>query len=82
MAKESPFARTRDPAALVNPVVTIETIRRVVAEALRAPAVSIAGSLQMVGKPPTAWRRLRKRSNFYPRWETRSARWFLPIARM
>jgi phosphate:Na+ symporter len=43
--KESSLARTLDPAALVNPVIAIEAVRRVVAEALSALAASIAASL-------------------------------------
>jgi phosphate:Na+ symporter len=51
-AKESALARTLDPAALVNPVVAIEAVRRVVAEALGTLAASIAASLSgTAGKP-------------------------------
>jgi phosphate:Na+ symporter len=51
-ARESPLARTLDPAALVNPVVAVEAVRRVVAEVLNTVAASIAVSLsKTVGKP-------------------------------
>ncbi len=52
--KESSLARTLDPAALVNPVIAIEAVRRVVAEALSALAASIAGSLSGTGGRPGA----------------------------
>lgn len=50
-ARESPLARILDPAALVNPVVAVEAVRRVVAEVLNTVAASIAASLsETVGK--------------------------------
>ena len=50
--RESPLARTLDPAALVNPVVAIEAVRRVVAEALGTNTATIAASLSgTAGKP-------------------------------
>ena len=53
-AKESPLARTLDPAALVNPVIAIEAVRRVVAEALGTLAASIAASLSGTAQKPGA----------------------------
>ena len=44
-SKESAIERVLDPAALVNPVVAVEAARRVVAEALNAIAISVAGAL-------------------------------------
>ncbi|HLY00744.1 MAG TPA: Na/Pi symporter [Roseiarcus sp.] len=50
--RESPLARTLDPAGLVNPVVAIEAVRRVVAEALGTITATIAASLSgTAGKP-------------------------------
>jgi phosphate:Na+ symporter len=44
-SKESALRRSLDPAALVNPVVAVETVRRAVANVLMALSVSIAASL-------------------------------------
>ena len=44
-SKESALGPSLDPAALVNPVVAVETVRRAVANVLRALSVSIAASL-------------------------------------
>jgi phosphate:Na+ symporter len=52
--KEPPLARTLDPAALVNPVIAIEAVRRVVAEALSTLAASTAASLSGTARKPDA----------------------------
>jgi len=44
-SKESARRRSLDPAALVNPVVAVETVRRAVAKVLTALCVSIGASL-------------------------------------
>ena len=44
-SKESPLERALDPAALLNPVVTIEAARRAVAEVLKTIAIAVAASL-------------------------------------
>jgi len=44
-SKESVLTRSLDPAALVNPIVAVETVRRVVADVLKALCISIAASL-------------------------------------
>jgi phosphate:Na+ symporter len=48
-SKESELTRSLDPAALVNPVVAVETVRRVVANVLKALCGSIAASLASEG---------------------------------
>jgi phosphate:Na+ symporter len=48
-AKESALTRSLDPAALANPVVAVETVRRVVANVLKALCGSIAASLVSEG---------------------------------
>ena len=47
--KESALRRSFDPAALVNPVVAVETVRRAVANVLKTLCVSIAASLSGEG---------------------------------
>jgi phosphate:Na+ symporter len=49
-SKESALTRSLDPAALVNPVVAVETVRRAVANVLTDLCVSIAASLAGEGR--------------------------------
>jgi phosphate:Na+ symporter len=44
-SKETALERALDPSALVNPVVAVETTRRVVAEILKTTAVSVSAAL-------------------------------------
>jgi phosphate:Na+ symporter len=44
-SKESPLQRALDPAALVNPVIAIESARRALADTLRTVTVSVVASL-------------------------------------
>lgn len=48
-SKASPLERSFDPAALVNPVIAVETVRRAVADVLETLCASIAASLSGEG---------------------------------
>ncbi|TCS03055.1 Na/Pi symporter [Rhizobium sp. BK418] len=48
-SRETPLERALDPSALVNPVIAVETTRRVVAEILKTSAASIAAALSSEG---------------------------------
>src|SRR5208283_3515907 len=43
-SQESSFERALDPAALVNPVLAVEAVRRVVADVVRTMAASVVAS--------------------------------------
>ncbi|MGX5733918.1 Na/Pi cotransporter family protein [Bosea thiooxidans] len=58
-SRQTPLQRALDPSALANPVVAVETARRVVADALTTTAASISailtgGAAPGVQNPPTA----------------------------
>jgi phosphate:Na+ symporter len=59
-SRETALERALDPSALVNPVIAIETTRRVVAEILKTMAASVAAALSVgasgviYGAPPAA----------------------------
>ncbi len=48
-SSETPLERALDPSALVNPVIAVETTRRVVAEILKTSAASVAAALSAEG---------------------------------
>lgn len=48
-SRETPLERALDPSALVNPVIAVETTRRVVAEILKTSAASVAAALSDEG---------------------------------